>query len=273
MSFEAELHWGTSLTDTLYDDNYLWEQEGPNWGLAAVCSMRLGPSTVGALPRRFLSVSEPLGFLLPWQQRMRGPCIAGSVSRRQSFDGQPRKVEEWGCKQLPGRRTLERKGEMGRWWGMGTVCSAWHQASGKVGNRCLAYHGLTLWPVGCWNDICICCHVPSVAPFVASGTWELGYSTTFALGLMLRTSYLCISFLIWNRWKWVEIFGLQQAMVWLIPILWLFILQKLLEALEWVQGLAVGHFHRKKLIHLIWWQMPHPLLSSLLVAGGVEDEH
>jgi len=56
-----------------------------------------------------------LSPLLPWQQRLRGPCLAGSMSSRQSLPGQPGKVEEWGCEQLPGRRTLERKGGMGRW--------------------------------------------------------------------------------------------------------------------------------------------------------------
>lgn len=39
-------------------------------------------------------------------------------------------------------------------------------------------------------------------------------------------------------------------MVWLIPVLWLFILQKLLEALEQVCGLAIGRLHGKKLMHL-----------------------
>lgn len=38
----------------------------------------------------------------------------------------------------------------------------------------------------------------------------------------------------------MEIFGLQQTMVWLITFLWLFILQKPLEA-EQVHGLAIGH--------------------------------
>lgn len=38
----------------------------------------------------------------------------------------------------------------------------------------------------------------------------------------------------------MEIFGLQQITVWLITFLWLFILQKPLEA-EQVHGLAIGH--------------------------------
>lgn len=38
----------------------------------------------------------------------------------------------------------------------------------------------------------------------------------------------------------MEIFGLQQTTVWLITFLWLFILQKPLEA-EQVHGLAIGH--------------------------------
>lgn len=38
----------------------------------------------------------------------------------------------------------------------------------------------------------------------------------------------------------MEIFGLQQTMMWLRTFLWLFILQKPLEA-EQVRGLAIGH--------------------------------
>lgn len=42
----------------------------------------------------------------------------------------------------------------------------------------------------------------------------------------------------------MEIFGLQQTMVWLVTFLWLFILQKPLEA-EQVRELAIRHMQKE----------------------------
>lgn len=68
-----------SLIDVLQNDNHFWEQEGPNWGLTALCSVRLGLSAVGALPSRFLAVSGPWGFLLslPGSRGSEVPALPG----------------------------------------------------------------------------------------------------------------------------------------------------------------------------------------------------
>lgn len=94
-----------SLTDVLPNDNQFWEQEGPNWSHAIVCSMRLGLSAAGASPSKFLAISGPSGFFLslPSSRGSEVPALLGvGAGGNYLLPGQCGKVEEWGSEQRKG---------------------------------------------------------------------------------------------------------------------------------------------------------------------------
>lgn len=105
-----------SLTDVLPNDNQFWEQEGPNWSHAIVCSMRLGLSAAGASASKFLAISGSSGFFisLPSSRGSEVPALLGvGAGGNYLLPGQCGKVEEWGCEQLHVREERWEGGERG----------------------------------------------------------------------------------------------------------------------------------------------------------------
>lgn len=112
-----------SLTDVLQNDNHFWEQEGPNWSHAVVCSKRLGLSAVGASPSKFLAISGPLGFFLslPSSRGSEAPALLGvGAGGNYSLNS----VGRWRNGAVSSCQAGARwRGKVG-WWGKGAISSA-----------------------------------------------------------------------------------------------------------------------------------------------------